>query len=105
MYAMPEENQHEHPGENRNTDWSINRWLDGGARPDQLLLGIGLYGRGFRLSNPQNNGFYAPAIGGQDAGPYTAHAGYWGYNEYCEKMFLEGEFAEWTIVQVSDLVP
>ena len=40
-----------------------------------------LYGRGFTLNNPSDNGFYAPANQPLIAGPYTREAGIWGYNE------------------------
>jgi hypothetical protein len=42
-----------------------------------------LYGRGFTLSDPDDNGLYAPAPQPIDAGPYTGTAGFWGYNEVC----------------------
>ena len=38
----------EHPGYGLNMNYSVNYWIDGGARPEQLLLGMGAYGRGFR---------------------------------------------------------
>jgi chitinase len=40
-----------------------------------------LYGRGFTLSDPDDNGLYAPAPQPIDAGPYTGTPGFWGYNE------------------------
>ena len=60
---------------------------------------MGTYGRGFRLANPADNGFYAPAFGGIDPGLYTGTAGFWGYNEFCEK--LQNQMSEWTFVRVS----
>ena len=40
-----------------------------------------LYGRGFVLDNPSQNGFYAPAALPIPVGPYTGQNGTWGYNE------------------------
>ncbi len=82
-----------------NTNFSINYWLELGARPSQLVLGVGTYGRGFNLANPEDNGFYAPATSGIDAGLYTGQAGFWGYNEFCEKVWPE--ISTWTISVVS----
>lgn len=42
---------------------------------------MGLYGRGFLLSDPNNNGLYADAPQPISAGPYTREPGTWGYNE------------------------
>ena len=47
-----------------------------------------LYGRGFTLSDPNDNGFYAAAPQPIDAGPYTGTAGFWGYNEVCIQIDL-----------------
>lgn len=52
-------------------DYAVNYWLDKGADPSKLVLGMGLYGRGFILSNPANNGFYASANQPISAGPYV----------------------------------
>ena len=79
-------------------DFSVNYWLAKGARNNQLLIGMGAYGRGFRLQDPSQNGLYAPAVGGIDPGYYTGTAGYWGYNEFCEKML--NERPQWTFVRV-----
>ena len=62
------------------------------------MLGVGTYGRGFRLKDPSDNGLYAPATGGIEQGPYTRQSGFWGYNEFCEKM--QGELSQWTFVRV-----
>jgi GH18 family chitinase len=73
-------------------------WLSKGARRDQLLVGMGAYGRGFNLAHPSDHGLYAPATSGIQAGMYTNAAGFWGYNEFCEKMVTEA--SQWTFVTV-----
>ncbi|XP_046632543.1 acidic mammalian chitinase-like [Daphnia pulicaria] len=79
-----------------NQDFAVNYWIENGADPSKLILGMGLYGRGFVLNNPADNGLYAPANQPISAGPYTREAGIWGYNEICEKFAAEPGL--WTVV-------
>lgn len=67
--------------ENRNSDAAITQWLDGGADPQKIALGLAFYGHHFKISDPSNNGFGAPTAGPGDPGPYTANPGSLGYNE------------------------
>ena len=99
---MPEELDPEHPGYQRNTNFSMYYWNQLGASKDQLLLGLAAYGRGFTLSDPSNYGLYAPANGPIDGGIYTGQAGFWGYNEFCEKM--QTEYSQWTFHRVNILL-
>jgi chitinase len=99
MYAIPEEADPLHPGYNFNTDWAIRYWLEKGAKKEQLLLGMGAYGRGFTLADPAKHNFYDPATNGIMAGPYTGTVGIWGYNEFCEKMYVNNEVDSWTKVR------
>ena len=89
----------DHLGFGLSTDFAMRYWRSKGAAPEKLLLGMGAYGRGFNLVNPSNNGLYAPASSGIDAAMYTSAAGFWGYNEYCEKML--NEQSQWTLVRVN----
>ena len=98
LYARPDELDPSSAGFQFNVDFSVNYWLKKGAKKEQLLVGMGAYGRGFRLQDPSQNGLYAPAVGGIDPGYYTGTAGYWGYNEFCEKML--NERPQWTFVRV-----
>ena len=61
-------------------------------------MGMATYGRGFRLADSTDDGFYAPANGPIDAGMYTGSAGFWGYNEFCEKMQTESN--QWAFHKV-----
>ena len=99
LFSTDEEKNTDHPGHNLNTDFAIQYWIENGADPSKLLLGMGAYGRGFLLADPKDNGFYAPARGPIEAGPYTQQAGFWGYNEFCEKM--KSEPGQWEIFRVS----
>lgn len=73
-------------GDNRylNVNYSINYWLQLGAPPRKLNLGMGSYGRSFTLSDPGHHGLNQPSTGAGTAGPYTKEAGNLGYNEICE---------------------
>ncbi|NP_001034515.1 chitinase 3 precursor [Tribolium castaneum] len=62
----------------------IQYWLDEGAPPSKINLGLGSYGRGFALADPTNTSLYAATYGGSEAGPYTRAMGVIGYNEVCE---------------------
>ena len=99
LYARPDELTEDSPGYQMNTDFSIRYWMSQGASPQQILLGMGAYGRGFNLVDGSNHGLYAPASSGIDPGMYTSARGFWGYNEFCEKM--RTEHSQWTTVRVS----
>ena len=99
LYARPDELAEDSPGYQMNTDFSIRYWMSQGASPQQILLGMGAYGRGFNLVDGSNHGLYAPASSGIDPGMYTSARGFWGYNEFCEKM--RTEHSQWTTVRVS----
>nr|ANW69904.1 chitinase 2 [Cosmopolites sordidus] len=57
---------------------SVYGWIERGADPSKLALGIPLYGRTFTLSNSSSNGVGAAVSGAGPAGPYTASAGFLG---------------------------
>ena len=44
-------------------------------------MGMGTYGRGFRLVSNEDTGMGAPASGPSTAGPYTREAGFLSYYE------------------------
>ncbi|KAK9739156.1 Chitin binding Peritrophin-A domain [Popillia japonica] len=77
-----------------NVDSSITGWIEKGADPQKLILGIPTYGRAFTLSG-SNKGLDAAASGSGTAGSCTAEPGYLGYNEICQKLASGG----WTIMR------
>ncbi|XP_046455827.1 acidic mammalian chitinase-like [Daphnia pulex] len=81
-----------------NVNWTVNYWISNGAPASKIILGMGLYGRGFTLASPTQNGFYAYAPQPITAGPYTRESGTWGYNEICEKFKAD---PSWTVVRDS----
>jgi GH18 family chitinase len=104
LFESPEEVDPIHPGHNKNVDWGVNNWLQLGARPEQLLVGLATYGAGFKLTNPAQNGLYALASGPSAAGPYLQTEGVLAYNEYCERMYVDGEIDMWTVVRDPNVV-
>lgn len=84
-----------------NVNDTVHYWLKAGLPKNKLIMGMGLYGRGFTLAKAENNGLYAPTTGGIPQGPYTRQAGIWGYNEICEKYTTEMD--QWRIVMDSYL--
>ncbi|XP_071534026.1 probable chitinase 2 [Panulirus ornatus] len=79
-----------------NVDATVKLYLDSGAPPHKLLLGVGLYGRTFLLSDITNPGISSPSLPTAFAGPYTREDGFLGYNEICEKQRTES--GDWTVV-------
>ena len=51
---------------------------------------MGAYGRGYRLEDPNDNGYMAPSVASCEAEPYTRTPGTKGYNEYCEFIYGRG---------------
>ncbi|EFA06693.1 chitinase 8 precursor [Tribolium castaneum] len=77
-----------------NVDASIRGWIERGADPGKLVLGLGVYGRSFTLASASNNKLGAPIVAGGDAGRYTGERGMMGYNEIVEAQNAGG----WTTV-------
>lgn len=80
---------------------AIQGWIQSGADPQKLVLGIGLYGRTFTLANPNVNGVGAPTVGPGNSGPYTYEAGMLTYLEICEKINAGGWTTVWDNVQMN----
>jgi len=66
-----------------NMEWAANYWHAQGCPKEKLIIGMAMYGRGFRLTEPNNHGFGAPAKGPSTAGQYTREAGFMSYYEIC----------------------
>ncbi|XP_063623041.1 acidic mammalian chitinase-like [Cydia splendana] len=80
------------PNLNLNVNHSVHVWINNGASPSKLVLGLGAYGRSFTLTSLDNTGIGAPFDGPGANGPYTEEPGYFGYNEaqYAKEMGLGG---------------
>jgi len=66
--------------------WAVDYWLQGGASPSQVTLGLGTYGRGWTLKDRSQTGFNAPASGKSKPGVSTQEAGYMSYYEVEDKI-------------------
>lgn len=75
LYAGPDANNQ------LNVDACVQYWTSQGCPKDKLIVGIPTYGRTFALQDSGQNGVNAPSSGPGDAGPWTATAGFLGYNE------------------------
>ena len=91
-------------------DWAVRYWIEKGCSPSKLVMGLGLYGRTFRLASAANNKIGAPAVGPglisfiifsfiQEillgaAGLYTGEPGFLAYYEICTRVQQQG----WTKV-------
>lgn len=82
---------------NLNANFTVSYWINEGAPPDKLVLGVPLYGRSFTLSTGQTTP-PAPASGPGTAGDILHQAGYLSYLEICSEV-QEG----WTVVSVSHM--
>ncbi|XP_043485682.1 chitotriosidase-1 [Polistes fuscatus] len=80
------------------TDAAVQYWLDQGAPPEKLIVGVPFYGRSFSLQNAQNNKVGAPTTGPGMAGEYTREPGMLGYNEICKRV----QSGKWTVVYDED---
>lgn len=59
----------------------MNYWIEKGAPPKKIVMGVPLYGQAFQLSDPKNNGLNAKSPGPGTAGEYTRAAGFLAYYE------------------------
>ncbi|XP_063537837.1 acidic mammalian chitinase-like [Cydia strobilella] len=86
------------PNLNLNVNHSVHVWINNGASPSKLLLGLGAYGRTFTLTSLDNTGIGAPFDGPGVSGPYTVEDGFFGYNELCEDQ--KNNPSAWNITEV-----
>jgi len=82
-----------------NVNAAIKGWIQRGADPQKLALGLGIYGRTYTLANANNNGVGAVIYNGGTAGKYTQEAGFLGYNEILELQAAGGWTVVWDDVQ------
>ena len=73
------------PGDKLTVTYAVDYWVKHGMPPSKIALGMGTYGRAFRLVHWANNGLGASASGDPPAGPYTEESGFLSYYEICTK--------------------
>ncbi|XP_054717240.1 probable chitinase 10 [Uloborus diversus] len=66
-------------------DFSVREWVEKGASPHKLIVGVPTYGRSFTLANTSLTDVGAPAKGGGGIpGNYTGEAGVLAFFEVCD---------------------
>lgn len=74
------------------------KYIEKGADPAKINIGIPLYGRGFTLADPNNSGMHASTSGPSQMGNLVPEAGILGYDEIClnrwpETQTVQGPYA------------
>uniref|UniRef100_K1PKV2 Acidic mammalian chitinase n=1 Tax=Magallana gigas TaxID=29159 RepID=K1PKV2_MAGGI len=72
-----------------NVQWAAGYWRRNGASKEKLLIGIAMYGRGFKLQYPSINGIGAQALvgsNGNSMGPFTKSKGLLSFYEICDRL-------------------
>lgn len=62
-------------------NFSIQYWVQKGANPRKLIMGMPMYGQSFTLASAKNNSLNSRAYGGGEAGESTRARGFLGYYE------------------------
>ncbi|GLH08614.1 Probable chitinase 10 [Gryllus bimaculatus] len=78
-----------------NSNFTINYWIERGADPKKLVMGMPMYGQSFSLSENLEHGLNAPTYGGGEAGDQTRARGFLAYYEICERIQKRG----WKVVR------
>lgn len=75
-----------HP--DNNADHLVGRWLEAGAVPDKLILGIPTFARAWKMTTDSAISGVPPfeTDGAADEGPYTKNPGLLSYPEVCTKI-------------------
>ncbi|XP_031628807.1 uncharacterized protein LOC116344420 [Contarinia nasturtii] len=79
-----------------NIDYTIKFYINEGADPSKLVLGIPTYGRSYTLLNEESTDMGAPTDGPGAQGDATREKGYLAYYEICQSI---KEDDAWTVVQ------
>lgn len=72
----------------------MKHWVERGADPTKLVMGIPFYGQTFTLANPLQNGLRAPVSKNGNEGPVTHQRGMMAYFEICKTGKYDTK-AEW----------
>lgn len=62
-------------------NFSLHYWIEKGAPPRKIVMGMPLYGQAFSLTNENKNGLNALAPLPGQAGEFTRAAGFLAYYE------------------------
>ncbi|KAK7501474.1 hypothetical protein BaRGS_00007278 [Batillaria attramentaria] len=74
-----------------NVDFAAKYWVQKGATPSKLNIGLATYGRGFTMVSSSQNGLGAATRSAANAGQYTREAGFLAYYEICQMQQRGGQ--------------
>uniref|UniRef100_A0A182QY58 chitinase n=1 Tax=Anopheles farauti TaxID=69004 RepID=A0A182QY58_9DIPT len=89
---------YEHPDDadkTFNANFTIHYWIEQGADPRKLVMGMPMYGQSFSLADNNNNGLNANTYGGGEAGDQTRARGFLSYYEICSNI----QKKNWNVVR------
>ncbi|KAJ8920078.1 hypothetical protein NQ315_011732 [Exocentrus adspersus] len=78
-----------------NANFSINYWIEKGAPPRKLVMGMPLYGQSFSLADVGERGLNVKSYGPGEAGEFTRAGGFLAFYEICERVKKRG----WTVTR------
>nr|AMT75074.1 chitinase Cht10 [Locusta migratoria] len=78
-----------------NANFSIHYWIQKGASPKKIVMGMPMYGQSFSLADNSDHGLNAPTYGGGEAGESTRARGFLSYYEICTNIQKKG----WKVVK------
>lgn len=99
-YSTPENNKTEliaplRASNKIDIDSTVKYWIQNGAAPEKLILGIPTHGLSFTLENPENHDLGAPSYEPGRAGAFSSMLGTLAFYEICNNTQHNG----WTVVQ------
>lgn len=81
--------------EDHNVNASLRGWIERGADPAKLAVGVPFYGKTYVLVDPSNTTPGAPDLGiGGPPGPYVQQSGSLGYNEVVEEFATANDWTK-----------
>ncbi|KAF5303798.1 hypothetical protein FQR65_LT08134 [Abscondita terminalis] len=69
-----------------NANFSMHYWIELGASPSKLVMGMPFYGQSFSLADASNNGLNEKSYGPGEAGDFTRAGGFLAFYEICERV-------------------
>nr|XP_023029163.1 probable chitinase 10 isoform X2 [Leptinotarsa decemlineata] len=78
-----------------NANFSIHYWIEKGAPPSKLVMGMPLYGQSFSLADGGKRGLNEKSYGPGEAGEFTRAGGFLAFYEICERVRRRG----WTVTR------
>lgn len=73
-----------------NTNFTVHYWIQKGASPEKLILGVPFYGQSFSLVENAGTGLGVESYAGGEAGDETRARGFLSFYEICERIKVSG---------------